>query len=491
MFKHCISCHRDGEIAPFALTNYSETKRRASTIKDRVLSGYMPPWKAQANYGHFVNERRLSDDEKKTLSDWVDAGSPEGDVSKMPALPSFPKGSQLGTPDLVLRLPIKWQIHGDNQDVYRNFVIPTGLIEDKVIAAIEVRPDNRKVVHHVLMWNDTSGQARKLDANDALEGYEEFGGAGFNNPVSTYPGWAPGAATMFFPNGIGLKMHKNSDLIVQMHYAPSPTDEEDQTVINVFFKNESVTRFIREGSILPDHLPNGYNGFIMPANKISTFKGTYNVSADISALAVFPHMHKLGISSKLYAVTTKKDTIPMISIPAWDFNWQGEYSYQNLKKIPKGSKVYYEASYDNTADNPFNPNSPPKQMGWGFKTTEEMYLCYLFYLPYKAGDEDIVQTTSVSYESTPERSSIDVRGISPNPVASTARLDFQLFTAERLSIDVVDLNGRVVVLAEKDRLFAEGEHQVSIPVGNLSSALYLCRIQLGTKTITLPFSVAK
>ncbi len=490
LFKNCISCHRSGEIGPFALTTYDETVRHASTIKSQVLAGQMPPWKAAENYGHFVNERRLGAVEKQIIVDWVDGGMPQGDPNLMPPLPNFPQGSQLGTPDLVLRLPLKWKIQGNNEDVYRNFVIPTGLLQDRMVAAIEVRPDNRKVVHHVLMWNDTSGTARKLDAADSLEGYLDYGGPGFDNPVATYPGWAPGAATMFYPEGIALRMYKNSDLIVQMHYAPSGSDEEDQTTINVFFKDDPTARVVREGSILPDYLIGGYNAFVMPPNKVSSFKAAYVVTADISALAVFPHMHKLGVHNKLYAVTPKKDTIPLINIPQWDFNWQGQYSFDKLTKIPKSSKVYYEATYDNTSDNPFNPNDPPQLVQWGFKTTEEMYLCYLFYIPYRAGDENISQATSV--EDGPrmsEPSPIDLKGINPNPAGTTATLDFRLFESKSLDIDIVDLEGRSVLAVAHAERFDAGQRSLRIDVGALASGLYLCRISMDNKLISTPFRV--
>lgn len=188
IFSHCVSCHRPGEVGPFSLTNYEETKAKLQTVRYAVDNDIMPPWKPASGYGNFVGERRLTPIEKQTILNWIDAGAPEGDKSKMPNLPKFPTGSQLGTPDLVLQVPVKWQVKGDLQDVYRNFVIPTGLLEDKNIAAIEVRPGNKKVVHHVLLWNDISGKGRTLDAKDVTPGYEDFGGVGFNGVAATYQG---------------------------------------------------------------------------------------------------------------------------------------------------------------------------------------------------------------------------------------------------------------------------------------------------------------
>lgn len=496
IFKHCVTCHRPGEIGPFPLTNYAQVRSNAQMIKSEVSKGTMPPWKPVRGYGDFVDERRLTPEEIKTIVDWVDGEAPEGDITKLPKLPNFPTGSQLGTPDLVLQIPIQWNIKGDLKDVYRNFVIPTGLLEDKNIAAIEVRPGNKKVVHHVLMWNDITKTGRSLDKQDVTEGYEDFGGPGFDNVAATYPGWAPGTIPRYFPEGIGMKMYKNSDLIVQVHYAPSPTEETDQTSINIFFKKEQDVRELSETAILPDYLPGGYNGFFIPANQKKTFKGSITVPQDQSVLGVFPHMHKLGANAKLYAVTPQKDTIKLINIAEWDFNWQGTYSYKNLKKIPRNSKIYYEATYDNTTANPYNPNNPPKSISWGFSTTEEMYLCYVFAMPYEAGDENISQETVTSVgekEPAPkEPSTIDIRGVFPQPVnaSSTPHLNFTLFANETITLDVVDMRGQIVGKRNCGQL-SFGEHSIALPEGMNASGVYVCRVHLGNKTVSVPFSVAK
>ncbi len=495
IFNHCVTCHRAGEIGPFPLTTYTEVRANAKMIKTEVSNGNMPPWKPVHGYGNFVDERRLTTEEIKSIVDWVDGGSPEGDITKLPKLPNFPTGSQLGTPDMVLQVPVKWHVKGDLKDVYRNFVVPTGLLEDKNIAAIEVRPGNKKVVHHVLMWNDITGTGRSLDNKDATPGYEDFGGPGFDNVAATYPGWAPGTMPRYFPEGIGMVMHKNSDLIIQIHYAPSATDEEDQTSINIFFKKEKEIREVSEIPILPDYLPGGYNAFSIPANQKKTFKGSYTVSRDMSVLGVFPHMHKLGMDAKLYAVTPKNDTIKFINIPSWDFNWQGAYSYKNLIKIPRNSKLYYEATYDNTTANPYNPNTPPKTVKWGFSTMEEMYLCYIFSMDYEAGDENISQETITAANEEQEHtelSPINVRGIFPQPVSNTAtsQIQFTLFSNQNISIDVADMKGQIVSSQSFGQL-PVGEHSLALPEDINASGAYVCRIHVGENIISVPFSVVK
>ncbi|MBS1538185.1 MAG: T9SS type A sorting domain-containing protein [Bacteroidetes bacterium] len=494
IFNHCTSCHRTGEIAPFALTNYSEVQANSQMIKYAVSTGIMPPWKPVRDYGNFVDERRLTPEEKKTIIDWVDGGTPEGDVSKLPKLPTFPEGSQLGVPDLVLQIPVKWKVQGNLQDVYRNFVVPTGLLEDKSIAAIEVRPGNKKVVHHVLMWNDTTGTGRKLDAMDTPAGYEEFGGAGFDNVAASYPGWAPGTTPRYFPAGIGMKLYKNSDIIIQVHYAPSPTDEEDQTSINIFFKKEKTVREFTEAAILPDYIPGGYNAFVIPANQVKTFKATYTVKEDRTVLGVFPHMHNLGKSAKLYAVTPLKDTIKLINIADWDFHWQGTYSYKMLQKVPKNSKLYYEATYDNTQANPNNPNTPPQTVQWGFSTSEEMFLCYVFSMPYQNGDENISQETPTSV--TDDMNSdiapdiIQVDGIFPQPVGTTSHINFTLFVNADVNMDIVDLNGKIV--GSKSHIpVSIGQNSIALPEGIPSTGMYVCRIHINGKIMSIPFIASR
>jgi len=195
---------------------------------------YMPPWKPNKDYSHFVGERGLTDNEIQMISDWVAEGVPQGDPSLEPALPNFPSGSQLGTPDLVLEMAEDYFIEGNNQDNYRVFVIPTGLTEDKEIAAVEFRPGNTKAVHHALLAYEINGEAAALDASTPGYGYEEFGG--FGVPVQgNFIGYTPGISTIKFPPGIGTTLPAGADLLIQVHYAPLPTDETDKSLVNIFY----------------------------------------------------------------------------------------------------------------------------------------------------------------------------------------------------------------------------------------------------------------
>jgi hypothetical protein len=192
----------------------------------------MPPWKAEPGFGDFLDERRLTDREIKTIADWSTAGSPEGNPKDLPAPPSFPDGWQLGKPDLVLEAPAPFDIPASGRDVYRCFVIPIPIDSTKTVAAVEFRPGNRKVVHHALFFLDSSGAARKKDEADSGPGYASFGGPGFL-PTGSLGGWAPGAMPRKLPDGLGRRLPKGSDLVLQVHYHPDGKPEADQSMIGM------------------------------------------------------------------------------------------------------------------------------------------------------------------------------------------------------------------------------------------------------------------
>ncbi|MEL6591990.1 MAG: hypothetical protein AAFQ68_17985, partial [Bacteroidota bacterium] len=222
IYNNCTSCHRSGEIGPFPLTNYNEVASWASMIQYVTEIGYMPPWKPDREYSSFVGESGLNEQEIQLIADWVNAGSPQGDPSLEPPLPNFPSGSQLGTPDTVLTMAEEYIIPGNNEDEYRVFVLPTGLTEDKEIAAIEFRPGNTKAVHHALIAYEINGQAAALDAQSPGYGYEAFGDFGVPTQ-GNFTGYTPGIQSVKFPEGIGSILPAGADLLIQVHYAPLPS----------------------------------------------------------------------------------------------------------------------------------------------------------------------------------------------------------------------------------------------------------------------------
>ena len=387
IFNHCTECHREGEIGPMPLTTFAEVFAYGEFIEYVTATDYMPPWTPDETVSHFVGERVLTSAEKQILSDWVAQGKPEGDPADNPGIPTFPEGSQIGSPDILLSMPEAYDHGGDMTDQYQVFVLPADPNNDLSIRALEVRPGNRNVAHHAILGLDISGTAANLDAQDPDLGYESFVSFGFEAESNFFGGWVPGAMTVEYPPGIGRTVPAGADVLLQMHYGPSPIDESDQTEINVFFSQEPIEREVQTTSMGPQHLD---QFFFLPANQVRTFHGTMDVAADVSLISIVPHCHLIGVSWDVFATSpNNQDTIPLISIPSWDFNWQGFFTFPTLTKIPEGYTLHGIASYDNTSDNPFNPNYPPQNVTFGEGTTDEMFFVFFDYVLYEEGDEQI------------------------------------------------------------------------------------------------------
>jgi mono/diheme cytochrome c family protein len=443
IYNNCTICHRPGEIGPFALTSFEEVRDEAYTILSVTRKGYMPPWMPNREFSKFklLGERGLTDQEIKTIAQWVEAGMPEGDPAIEAPMPKFAKGSALGNPDLTLRADEPYKIKGSNEDEYRVFVLPTGLSEDRDLVGVEFRPGNRAILHHALLAFDTTGQAREVDASDPLVGYEVFGGFGIPvSPQAQLPGYTPGAVPLRLPKGVGIKLPAGADILMQTHYAPWPVRDSDQSGVNLFFADEPVERYLKTRQLMPfdlveedtlqppelnllerldvirelvdefgqngfggagnsgdvaERLGDGFGGrlegwslFKLPPDEVSRFHGLWKVEEDISLISIYPHMHLLGKGWEIYAIDPEGNRENLLKIDSWDFNWQGDYPLPKYLKIDKGSTIHAIATYDNTAANPLNPRMPPQASGWGGKTTDEMYLLGFNYVDYREGDEN-------------------------------------------------------------------------------------------------------
>ncbi|MBI4851660.1 MAG: ascorbate-dependent monooxygenase [Acidobacteria bacterium] len=374
--QNCQTCHHPGYIAPFSLMTYSEAKPFAEAIKTAVQSKTMPPWKAAEGCGSFNDERILTNDQIDTLSKWAEAGAPEGDIADLPPPVQFNSSWGLGEPDLALKSPEPYELRATGDDIYRCFVMPHVFEEDKYVTAVEVLPDAAEVVHHVLLFVDGKGTSVKLDEADPGPGYTSFGGPGFA-PTAGLGGWAPGNTPRFSPKGVGIKIPKGSRIVMQVHYHSNGKTTPDQTKIGLHFSDTPLESELRSFPI--------FNiGFaIPPGAKKHKVIGQYTVptGVNIKAIGVTPHMHLLGQKMKV-EVTLPNGQKPncMIDIPKWDFKWQGTYTYKESMLLPGGSKIKLTAIYDNSTNNPFNPNNPPKTVTWGEQTTDEMCLAFVSYI---------------------------------------------------------------------------------------------------------------
>ena len=325
IYNHCSSCHHSGGIAPFELMTYTQCVTEAGSIKADVQSGSMPPWPPDANYSHMAHERLLSDVEKNKIISWVTGGTPQGNSAQAPPQPTFSTTGDLpGVPDLVVKMP-PYVSTASTDDVYRCFVLNTGLSVDRWISAFEAIPGNRGIVHHVLVFADTTGVSTMLDAQDPGPGYTSFGGIGTDNAI-LLGGWVPGSAPTMYPSGFGVKLPHNAKVVIQVHYPQGTAGQTDSTEIH--FKFTQLGSTVRDVYISPvlSHTSNITPALVIPANTTKSFSEQYMSPAlDMSILGIAPHMHLLGQWIKSYGITMAGDTQKYISIPKWDFHWQGFY----------------------------------------------------------------------------------------------------------------------------------------------------------------------
>ena len=507
IYNKCTSCHRSGESGPMNFTSYEEVAALGPMIEYVTQNNYMPPWPPDPDYTThaLLDERFLTASEKNLISEWVKQGLPEGDPELEAEMPIFTDGSAIGVPDYVFQLEEEYFIEGNNQDDYRVFVFPTGFTEDTYIKAIEFRPDNREAVHHALIMADVTGTGASQDAEspDVL-GYEAFGGFNLEgvspNEYVFLGGYAPGMNPIVWSGNLGMKIPAGADILCQIHYAPSSIDEWDQSSINLFTKPASeVEREVQMKMWLRLDLN-------IPANSETTIEACLNFSntnpfLDFfgpepqqffdnvivgeqncelpeawSLLGILPHSHLMGKSWEVYAETPSGENIPIIKIPDWDFDWQGFYYPEYMQYIPEGSRIEAVATYSNTND--FN-------MGWGELTTDEMFFCPIYYVPYQEGDEEIYlgieEQTNLS-----EIDDIKEFELFPNPANGFIEILYDLDDSQNLKWDLFDAKGKQIeVISSKN--YKSGRNSINLDIKDLKGGMYFIKIQSHKKFLSQAF----
>jgi hypothetical protein len=393
VFNRCASCHRPGEAAPFSLLSYDDVRRRGRTIAAVTQSRYMPPWHGRSEMGAFRDDRRLTDAQIRTIQDWVQAGMPEGDPGKAPALPKFTTGWQLGEPDLVVRMEQPFEIPADGPDVFRNFAVPLNLKEDKWIRAIEFR-SSANASHHALFFADDSGQAVELDRADPRPGFVgmNFLGANANNAggllrgrgaaagggarlaglaQSSLGGWAVGGGPRPLPEGLARPLAKGSDLVLQMHFHPTGKVEREQATVGFYFADGPPKRRLTALQMPP--LFGAVAGIDIPAGeKRFAINDSFLLPTDMDVIGAGGHAHYLAQEMRMMATMPDGSRRELFAIPDWKFNWQERYYFSEPVRLPKGTRLDVEITYDNSRDNPSNPNNPPRRVTFGQQSTDEM-----------------------------------------------------------------------------------------------------------------------
>ena len=348
--KRCVECHRDGEIAPFALTDYDEVVGWSEMIREVVDEERMPPWHANPEHGDFVNDCRLSDEEKELIFTWVDNGSPEGDPDDMPEPPTFVEGWTAGEPDQIVYMSEEpYQIPATGTVEYQHYTVDPGWKEDKWIRVAEPRPGNRSVVHHILCFIVTDAGAADLDEGVTI-------------------GWAPGMPPRVFESDTAIYVPAGARILFQLHYTPNGTPQTDRSYVGLQFADADQVKFQAGGSTC------SAGEFVIPAGKADhKVTAQYVFDRDQMLLSMLPHMHLRGKSFRYTAHYPDGKQEVLLDVPRYDFNWQLVYELREPKLMKKGTEIHCVAHYDNSEENLTNPD-PTIDVTWGDQTWEEMMI---------------------------------------------------------------------------------------------------------------------
>lgn len=358
-YKNCAYCHRPGEIAPMSLINYKDARPWAKSIREKVLDGSMPPWHADPHYGSFKNDRRLSKRDVDTILAWVDGGATEGNPKDLPPAPQFTEGWQIGKPDLVLSMGKEYDVPAEGVVDYQYMLVPTGFTEDRWIQAAEVRPGNRAVVHHVIVFvvgPEAMKQRGGLLSRDGnLEGLV---------------GTAPGEEPMILPDGVARLVKAGSTLVFQMHYTPNGTAQKDRTSVGVIFSRRPIEKAASGGAAMN-------RGFVIPPGDDDyAVKSAFAFKEDSHIMNLMPHMHLRGKDFEYRLIYPDGTSKVILSVPRYSFNWQTRYEFKEPVAAPKGSRLECVAHFDNSTKNKWNPDAA-KTVRWGPQTWEEMMIGFV------------------------------------------------------------------------------------------------------------------
>jgi tetratricopeptide (TPR) repeat protein/mono/diheme cytochrome c family protein len=378
IFHSCSTCHRPGEAAPFSLLNYSDVRKHARQIVDATHSGAMPPWLPEPQKLKFADELRLSDAEINLIKSWVEQGEVEGDPSALPAQPKFVEGWRLGEPDLVLTANKPLTLTPTGTDTYWNFIFPVPIQETRWVKAVEIRPGDKRYVHHANILVDREGSSRQRETEPGAG----FGGMEIRiesqvfDPDSHLLFWKPGTVPYVEPEGMALRLDKGTDLILNTHLQPSGKPEVIQPSLGLYFTPLPATK-------LPMllQLENDAKLDIPAEQKDFLVTDDFTLPIDVELLAIYPHAHYLGKDIQAFAALPDGTRKTLIHIPNWNLNWQAVYRYAQPVRLPKGTQVSLRYVYDNSEGNPLNPNHPPARVKGGNRSSDEMCHLWLQVLP--------------------------------------------------------------------------------------------------------------
>ena len=389
VFANCAPCHRPGEAGPFSLLTYADVHKRAPQIARVTALRYMPPWPPEPGYGDLAQSRRLTDEQIALLQRWAAQGAPEGPPAAPPPAPVFTEGWALGPPDLVLEASQAYTLPAEGTDLFRNFVLPSGVATTRHVRALELRPGDKRVVHHANVLLDRTGAARRRDARDPGPGFTgmdvELESDSFE-PDSHFLFWKPGTSAVREPEGMAWTIDERTDLVLNVHLQPSGKPETIRPVVGLYFTDSPPTKF-------PMLLQLEHDGAIdiPPGARDFSVSDHYELPVDVDVLGVYPHAHYLGKDVQGYATLPDGSRQWLIWIRDWDFAWQAVYPLARPLSLPRGSVLHMRIAYDNSEDNARNPSHPPRRVGAGNRSVDEMGHLWVQVLPRRSEDRWALQ----------------------------------------------------------------------------------------------------
>ena len=381
--QYCAPCHRPGEAGPFPLLTYADAKPRARLIAAVTSTRFMPPWLPEPQESKFADELRLSDEQIAVIQKWVEQGAVEGAAADLPRAPRFVPGWQLGQPDKIIEAEKPYTLPATGSDMYWNFIFRTPVDRTRWLKAIEIRPGDKRVVHHANILVDRGESARRQ---------EKEPGAGFSgmelkiesesfDPDSHFLFWKPGTVPKPEPDGMALRLDKDTDLVLNIHLQPSGKQEKIQPSLGLYFSDKPATLFP-----LLLQLENDRQLDIPPGEKHFVVTDQFTLPVDVDLLAIYPHAHYLGKDLQALATLPDGSTKTLIHIPQWNLNWQAVYRYAVPLALPKGTAISMRYIYDNSSENVANPNDPPRRVVAGNRSSDEMAHLWLQVLPRTSSD---------------------------------------------------------------------------------------------------------
>ena len=376
--RSCARCHRPGEAAPFSLLTYDDAKSHARQIAAVTKSRIMPPWLPEEGELKFADELRLSTDEIARIQTWVEQGTAEGNPADLPAKPQFVEGWQLGKPDVIVKAAKPYALPASGSDNYWNFVFRAPVDRTRWLKAMEIRPGDKRLVHHanVLVDRQQNGRREEAEPGAGFGGMELTIESEVFDPDSHFLFWKPGSIPYVEPDGMALRLDKDTDLILNTHLQPSGKPETIQPTLGLYFTDKPATMHPILLQLENDRLLD-----IPPGEKHFVVADEFTLPVNVSLLAIYPHAHYLGKDLQAIAKFPDGRSQTLIHIPDWNLNWQAVYRYAQPLKLPKGTTISMKFVYDNSDDNVRNPNDPPQRVVTGNRAADEMAHLWLQVLP--------------------------------------------------------------------------------------------------------------